>query len=104
MSIRENYVYVREAARFLGVASNTIRAWGASGKIPEHRHPVNGHGRIANRTETGRTAIRAVLGAVLRPGLALFSGVCTTMLFFLGAQSIFASRVVRLPSGMEGAG
>jgi len=32
---------VKAAARLLGVCPNTIRAWGADGKIPEYRHPVN---------------------------------------------------------------
>ena len=43
MSIRETYVRVQEAAKILGVAPNTVRAWGAAGKIPEFRHPVNKH-------------------------------------------------------------
>lgn len=43
MTVRENYAHVHEAARILGVAPNTIRAWGATGKIPEYRHPVNGY-------------------------------------------------------------
>ena len=30
-----------ESAKFLGVSPNTVRAWGASGKIPEYRPPVN---------------------------------------------------------------
>lgn len=41
MGIRENYLKVHEAAEILGVAPNTVRAWGASGKIPEYRHPAN---------------------------------------------------------------
>ncbi len=43
MGIRERYMRVKEAAAVLGVSSNTVRAWGAAGKIPEFRHPVNGH-------------------------------------------------------------
>jgi DNA-binding transcriptional MerR regulator len=43
MNIRETYVRVQEAAKILGVAPNTIRAWGAAGKIQEFRHPINGH-------------------------------------------------------------
>ena len=43
MSIRDTYVKVREAARILGVAPNTVRKWGAEGKIPEYRHPANGY-------------------------------------------------------------
>ncbi len=37
----EGYVCVKEAAAVLGVSPNTVRAWGAAGKIPEYRHPVN---------------------------------------------------------------
>jgi len=43
MSIRDTYVKVQEAARILGVAPNTVRKWGAKGKIPEYRHPSNGY-------------------------------------------------------------
>ena len=38
---REGYLRVKEAAELLGVCANTVRAWGAEGKIPEYRHPVN---------------------------------------------------------------
>jgi DNA (cytosine-5)-methyltransferase 1 len=41
MSLREKYVKVREAAEILGVCPNTVRAWGATGRISEYRHPVN---------------------------------------------------------------
>lgn len=34
---------VKEAAEMLGLSPNTIRAWGAAGKISEHRHPVNNY-------------------------------------------------------------
>ena len=50
MSIRNIYVKVHEAAEILGVAPNTIRAWGATGKIPEHRHPANGY-RLYKRAD-----------------------------------------------------
>jgi excisionase family DNA binding protein len=43
MSMKELYVKVHEAAEILGVAPNTVRKWGAEGKIPEHRHPINGY-------------------------------------------------------------
>ena len=43
MSIREKYVKVREAAAILGVAPNTVRAWGAAGKLSEFRSPANGY-------------------------------------------------------------
>ncbi len=37
----QGYVRVKEAAKLLGVSPNTVRAWGAAGKITEHRHPTN---------------------------------------------------------------
>jgi len=43
MSVKEMYVKVHTAAEILGVAPNTVRKWGATGKIPEHRHPINGY-------------------------------------------------------------
>ncbi|MBI2480157.1 MAG: MerR family DNA-binding transcriptional regulator [Planctomycetia bacterium] len=43
MSAREKFVKVHRAAEILGVAPNTIRAWGAAGKIPEYRHPLNNY-------------------------------------------------------------
>jgi excisionase family DNA binding protein len=50
MSIREKYVKVREAATILGVAPNTVRAWGAAGKLPEVRSPANGY-RLYRRSD-----------------------------------------------------
>ena len=35
MKTKDMYVKVHEAAEILGVAPNTIRKWGAEGKIPE---------------------------------------------------------------------
>jgi excisionase family DNA binding protein len=43
MSVREQYLTVKQAAEKLGITPNTLRAWGASGKIPEYRHPVNNY-------------------------------------------------------------
>jgi excisionase family DNA binding protein len=50
MNIRETYVRVQEAAEILGVVPNTVRKWGAVGKIPEYRHPANGY-RLYKRQE-----------------------------------------------------
>ena len=41
MITRDVFIRVKEAASLLGVAPNTVRAWGAASKIPEYRHPVN---------------------------------------------------------------
>ncbi|MDO8527900.1 MAG: helix-turn-helix domain-containing protein [Deltaproteobacteria bacterium] len=39
----QNYIMVREAAKFLGVSTGTLRNWEKSGKIKTHRNPVNGY-------------------------------------------------------------
>jgi DNA (cytosine-5)-methyltransferase 1 len=39
----EGFVRVKQAASMLGVSPNTMRAWGAGGKVPEYRHPVNNY-------------------------------------------------------------
>ena len=39
----EDYKTIKEAAAFLGVAPNTLRNWGAEGKIAVHRNPMNGY-------------------------------------------------------------
>ena len=50
MMRREGFVGVKEAGEILGVAPNTVRAWGAARKIPEYRHPVNNY-RMYKREE-----------------------------------------------------
>lgn len=50
MLASEGYLRVKEAAALLGVSPNTVRAWGADGKIPEYRHPVNNY-RLYRRAE-----------------------------------------------------
>ena len=39
----DEYLRIREAAKHLGVARNTLRNWEAAGKIPVHRHPLNNY-------------------------------------------------------------
>lgn len=46
----QGYLRVKEAAELLGVSPNTVRAWGAAGKIPEYRHPANRY-RMYKQTE-----------------------------------------------------
>lgn len=50
MNVKDTFVKVQEAAAILGVAPNTVRKWGATGKIPEYRHPANGY-RLYKRQE-----------------------------------------------------
>jgi excisionase family DNA binding protein len=49
----ENYLRIKEAAEYLGVAPNTLRNWGRDGKIIEHRHPVNNY-RLYKKSELTR--------------------------------------------------
>jgi DNA (cytosine-5)-methyltransferase 1 len=46
----QGYLRVKEAAKLLGVSPNTVRAWGAAGKIPEFRHPINTY-RLYRRSD-----------------------------------------------------
>ena len=39
----DGYLRIKEAAEYLGVSPNTLRNWGRSEKIIEHRHPVNNY-------------------------------------------------------------
>jgi DNA (cytosine-5)-methyltransferase 1 len=52
-SLRTEFVLVKKAAELLGVCPNTIRAWGAEGKLSEHRHPINGY-RMYKRDDIDR--------------------------------------------------
>ena len=53
MATRNEFVCVKEAAELLGVCTNTLRSWGAAGKIPEHRHPINNY-RLYKRKDLER--------------------------------------------------
>ncbi len=39
----KDFFRVKQVAELLGVAPNTVRAWGASGKLIEYRHPANNY-------------------------------------------------------------
>ncbi len=41
MSVRDEFVLVKEGAELLGLCPNTIRSLGASGKLTEYRHPIS---------------------------------------------------------------
>ncbi len=49
----DEYVRVKTAAAMLGLSPNTVRKWGALGKIPEFRHPVNTY-RLYRRSDLER--------------------------------------------------
>lgn len=43
MTNLQHFLTIKGAAEYLGVTANTLRNWGAAGKIPEFRHPVNNY-------------------------------------------------------------
>jgi MerR family copper efflux transcriptional regulator len=49
----DEYVRIQQAAEMLGLSPNTVRKWGALGKIPEFRHPVNAY-RLYRRSDLER--------------------------------------------------
>ncbi|QDS97679.1 Helix-turn-helix domain protein [Adhaeretor mobilis] len=46
----DEYLQITEAAEMLGVCRNTLRNWGHSGRIEEHRHPINNY-RLYKRAD-----------------------------------------------------
>ncbi|HWL10526.1 MAG TPA: helix-turn-helix domain-containing protein [Planctomicrobium sp.] len=53
MMSKDGFVRVKEAAKILGVCPNTVRTWGADGKLKEYRHPFNNY-RLFKRKELER--------------------------------------------------
>jgi len=58
MMERDGFVTVKQASTILDVAPNTVRAWGATGKITEYRHPANNY-RLYKRDELERLLMQA---------------------------------------------
>lgn len=56
MTNLKEFVYVKEAADFLGVSSMTLRNWDQSGKLVSTRHPINGY-RLYKRSELEKILI-----------------------------------------------
>ena len=50
MTATDEYLLVTQAAELLGVSANTVRAWAATGRIQEYRHPVNNY-RLFKKSE-----------------------------------------------------
>lgn len=44
------YLTVKDACELLGISPNTLRSWGATGKVTEYRHPLNNY-RLFQRGE-----------------------------------------------------
>ncbi|HMO15668.1 MAG TPA: MerR family DNA-binding transcriptional regulator [Pirellulaceae bacterium] len=41
--IQTDFLKISDAAKFLGVAPNTLRSWSETGKVQEYRHPINNY-------------------------------------------------------------
>lgn len=39
----QDYLTIKEAAKYLGVSSSTLRNWDRQGELKAKRHPVNGY-------------------------------------------------------------
>lgn len=46
----DDYLTIKDACDRLGVSPNTLRSWGASGKVTEYRHPLNNY-RLFKKSE-----------------------------------------------------
>lgn len=55
------FVTIAEACKVLGFAPNTLRSWGAAGKIQEYRHPLNNY-RLYRIDD-----LKALVGLLRRP-------------------------------------
>ena len=61
----DDYLKIAEAAEHLGICQNTLRNWGVTGKITEHRHPVNNY-RLYKKADLDRLLIKASRPATKR--------------------------------------
>lgn len=43
MGTGDDFVSIKGASEFLGVCPNTLRSWGATGKVHEYRQPINNY-------------------------------------------------------------
>ena len=57
----QNYLSIKDAAKFLGVPQSTLRNWGRAGKIVTHRNPLNGY-RLFKRSD-----LEPLLKEIARP-------------------------------------
>ncbi|AMV35103.1 MerR family regulatory protein [Pirellula sp. SH-Sr6A] len=58
MMRNEGFVTVKEAAKILDVAPNTVRAWGAAGTLTEYRHPANNY-RLYKQSDVEKLLLAA---------------------------------------------
>ena len=49
----DDYLFIKDAAAYLGCCQNTLRNWEMAGKVPVRRHPVNNY-RLYKRSDLDR--------------------------------------------------
>ena len=60
------YMTIRSACELLGVSPNTLRHWGATGKIQEYRHPLNNY-RLYKEQDLKKLADRLSHPKAIKP-------------------------------------
>jgi excisionase family DNA binding protein len=53
----DGFLRIKDAAKYLGVSPNTLRNWGRSQKLTEHRHPVNNY-RLYRKSDLAKLLTR----------------------------------------------
>jgi excisionase family DNA binding protein len=69
----KDYLLIKEAATFVGVSEGTLRNWGRLGKIPAHRHPMNGY-RLYKRADLEKLLAAVHVSAAAPARIALAMG------------------------------
>jgi len=62
----DEFVTIKEAARYLGVSPNTLRNWGTVGKIKMHRNPLSNY-RLFKKSDLQSFFVRLSSRANIRP-------------------------------------
>jgi excisionase family DNA binding protein len=62
----KDYLLIKDAAQLVGVSEGTLRNWGRRGKLPTHRHPINGY-RLYKRADLEKL-LAAVHASADEPG------------------------------------
>ena len=65
MTKLDEFVTIKQAARFLGVCCNTLRSWDRAHKIPVYRNPMSGY-RMFKKTDL-ETILRRIEESGVHP-------------------------------------
>jgi DNA (cytosine-5)-methyltransferase 1 len=69
MGNQAEFLTIRSACQVLGVSPNTLRHWGATGKIQEYRHPLNNY-RLFKEQDLKKLADRLCHPKAIKPRLS----------------------------------